>query len=120
MTDEDLTLLRLAAKAAGIPVQDGDDSTIQARPILVIPYNNHGMMTAFEWNPLQNDADAFKLIAKLRIDLYHSTNTNGRFIIAQAPGVLFCPEPLTEPNQDDAAIRRAVTRAAAEMAKKGT
>lgn len=59
MTDREL--LELAAKAAGIK---GEFVRNKA-------YVHQGMPTGFEWNPLTDDGDAFRLAVKLRLDIYN-------------------------------------------------
>ena len=88
MTDREL--LQLAAKAAGIPLQLSLGSTERNWAFFVA---NGGPCAP--WNPLTDDGDAFRLMVMLQLD------------------------PYTYPNEADpcAATRRAITRAAAAMAK---
>lgn len=103
MTDDDLELLKRAAKAAGLPVDFRDTSASSSRIDYWIdpdgPY----------WNPLKSDGDALRLAVKLRIHLEFEES---------------CVSPNTDtavyrsgPYGDDpaAATRRAIVRAAAAL-----
>lgn len=109
MKSEDLALLRLAAKAANVPVQDDTDGTLQARPILSVPYSCHGMMTANEWNPLRDDATALRLAVALKIELFFTA----AYVIARNTSDNH-PVDMYD-NDPYAATRRAIVRAAAEI-----
>ncbi len=68
-----------------------------------------------EWTPLTDDGDALRLAVKLHIDVLHRF-VGGQRVEALAPGgpvkVEYCDEKTRE-----AATRRAITRAAAEIGK---
>ena len=67
---DDKTLLELAARAAGIEIEwERDDAFIQEVYRLVRPYNNQGLMTAVEWNPLRDSGDCHDLQVRLKISL---------------------------------------------------
>lgn len=110
MTDRQL--LQAAAKAAGVPVHDSDDGTVQRRPILALhhmvqgqPYGEH------EWNPLTDDRDALRLAVKLRIVVQHAP----RYVVAiftDGQREIACHEDGGNPY---AATRRAIVRAAAAI-----
>lgn len=68
MNNNDLELIRRAAKAAGVPVQDDTDGSMQKRPILSVPYTSSGMSTAMEWNPLKDGGQALALVALCELD----------------------------------------------------
>lgn len=92
MTDKDTDkeLLKLAAKAAGIPLKDDFKERFE-----------YYMADNLMWNPTQDDGDALRLAVKLGID------------ISQAQIDFFDKES----KDPYAATRRAITRAAAEIGK---
>lgn len=96
MTDDEL--LHLAAKAAGIDAK-------------VLAYDNDG--TAGYWNPLDDDGDAFRLIAKLTMHIGMERNVATAWPAGKH--WMF----MTEKCGDDpaAALRRAVVRVAAAIGK---
>lgn len=108
MTDHEL--LELAAKAAGINnLQWESDGTIQNRMNRpTIPYANHGMMTAIDWNPLADDGDALRLAVKKSV----FTDANRHAIFLR-----FLAEELAKDLRPSVATRRAIVRAAAEIGR---
>ena len=102
MTDREL--LELAAKAAGI------EGTWDRYADVFVPQEGR-----IFWNPLNDDGDALRLAVKLRIKLIFRTNLNGEFVYADADGVMFQPQP-AKPDPE-AATRRAIVRAAAEIGR---
>lgn len=94
----DRELLELAAKAAGIPV---DDTTREL-------WRFQGSSA---WNPLAYDGDALRLAAKLLIQIY--PDADGVEVFQMGIGYM------AEPSKGDlpAAIRRAIVKAAAEVGK---
>lgn len=86
----DRELLELAARAADLPwdqwVEDGDDS----------------------WNSLQDDGDALRLAVKLGMIVVIQ---DSGFVCAEIPGF----DPVGEYEWSEAATRRAIVRAAAQM-----
>lgn len=103
MSDQEL--LKLAAKSIYLKGVDG-----------VYPIANDSSGDWHEWNALKNDADAFRLMATLNINISYRENINGAFVIAENPNINFCAESLDGPHEWDA-TRRAVVRAAAEIGK---
>lgn len=107
--DQDVDLLRLAAKAAGITI---DFPCGMYDPMLVVKdeFGNYRW-----WNPIIDDGDALRLavILKLLIDPYY----NGCAAVGSAE--LAC-EDFMQPLGDDpfAATRRSIVRAAAEIGRK--
>jgi hypothetical protein len=106
----DRELIDFAAKAAGIGGEwELDPSYIQERWRFMVPYDKHGMLTAFEWNPLNDDGDALRLGAELMFE-----------------GKMECDLSVLTFNYvskgEDAdpcrAIRLAITRAAADVGSK--
>ncbi len=99
MTDREL--LELAAKAAGVELAPGTKRLVNVPGIAI-------------WNPLEDDGDALRLAVKLRIDLVH-TNIHSPQVHGMADlKVQVCEESGIDPY---AATRRAIVRAAAELAK---
>jgi len=115
MTDREL--LELAAKAAGIVGSwEVDAYSVQGREYFNVPYDNHNMLSGFEWNPLRDDSDAFRLAVKLRIDVHHSTT----MVVAERDTAFDRFEvAVAELKGDDdfSATRRAIVRAAAGIGK---
>lgn len=116
MTDSEL--ISLAAKAADVPIYASDDGTLQRRPVWVVKCGGgQGTMPyEQEWNPLRSDADAFRLVVKLGLGACWCS-------------ILGCARALSPLERwhtarvdaygDDpyAAMRRTITRAAAELGK---
>jgi hypothetical protein len=104
MTDSEL--LELAANAIGtnfVPAESWDDGA--------------------GWNPLEDDGDALRLAVKLRIDHEYEGETVVVWFEAPRPGwdngqVWSWTEPLGD--DPCVSVRRAIVRAAAEMAKPKT
>ena len=120
MTDREL--LELAAKAAGIPIYESTDGTIQNRPVWVFEAGGAMGTMPFEvrWNPLVEDAQALRLAVKLDIDFYMGADSEG----SEAWAGYYLPgkenkKHACEPCKNDpyAATRRAIVRAAAEIGK---
>lgn len=97
MDETDRELLQKAAKAAGY-------WSVEFRCPDMLPAG---------WDPLADDAHAFRLAVKLRIDVAHFAGSE--FVEAWNPAMV---DPLDEPYRADpyAAARRAIVRAAAAMA----
>jgi hypothetical protein len=94
MTDREL--LELAAKAAGIEIK----------------YNYLGTQDArCAWYPLDDDGDALRLAVKLRLTIYH---TSVGVSASEPEGRSMLELNGTDP---DAATRRAIVRAAAEIGR---
>jgi hypothetical protein len=108
--ENDRELLELAAKAAGIDLQFCADT---GRPAVS---DTHGGGSF--WNPLTDDGDALRLAVKLRIEL----QWDERVIVAinyDKPINSYEHHAASEVHLADpyAATRRAIVRAAAEIAK---
>ena len=116
MTRDDITdreLLELAAKAAGVPIYESTDGSLQRRPIWVLKCGG-GMGTMpyeEEWNPLKNDSDALRLAVKLGfcVDIEKQFTVAGRSYENR-----WQQAHDTDPY---AATRRAIVRAAAEIGR---
>ena len=106
MTDREL--LELAAKAAGIKFYalSRGGARYAPQPGIMQPY--------VYWNPLADDGDALRLAVKLKIDVAH-TNIHAPQVHALADAkVQVWEETKDDP---DAATRRAIVRAAAEIGR---
>lgn len=110
MTDHEL--LVFAAKAAGINLYWQKNEFFG-----MTSYQVHDGVSAgpTAWNPLQNDADAFRLVTKLgmTVMVYDFDELGSTAVMHQAL-------PFIEPHQtqgNEKATRRAIVRAAAEAYK---
>ena len=106
LTDEDLKLIKLAAKAAGIEVRY---QPITRRFLYQkeLPYPE-GFYLAY-WNPLTDDGDALRLA----VDLDMFVDIKNGFSGAQVIHKSFCSEE--HKGDSYAATRRAIVRAAAAI-----
>lgn len=103
MTDQEL--LELAAKAANIRIKWDDQNQTYAT------CNVHGDMFD-DWNPLEDDGDAFRLAVQLGIDIGWGWDENNK------PSVVLIYEHVVDLGNDPyAATRRAIVRAAAEIGR---
>ena len=103
----DRELLELAAKAAGLNVKgewaDEDDKFTHLN--IGKKFTNERM----KWNPLTDDGDALRLAVKLKIDTLHRREV---WATIAGKGLQLSEAFDEDPN---AATRRAITRAAAEI-----
>lgn len=112
MTDREL--LELAAKAAGLEIQRSRLDDPMCRDLLMngdSPRN--AGQSAFPWNPLTDDGDALRLAVKLKL-LIHVTDYSA-FARRADRAWLGCEARLH--GGIEAATRRAIVRAAAEIGK---
>ena len=126
MTDREM--LELAAKAAGIPIDRsetngggvGNDGFGLTGDLMLDWHND------IRWNPLRDDGDALRLAVKLRIDVDHGEMNDAQgtpIVIAHYRYTLksgqVCWNTRSEQYGDDqcAATRRAIVRAAAEIGR---
>lgn len=112
MTDRGL--LELAAKAAGLIIVDEDDDLT----LYVISQHDkkNGDEYGERWAPLEDDGDALRLAAHLKIDIeWQSTNPFPEDTVEayrrNPEGEFFCA---MYPEED---YRRAIVRAAAELGR---
>ena len=127
MTDEDKTLLELAAKAAGIKY---DPEASKPNPVsgawfgLWLTYDREP--TEYDrrrWNPLTDDGDALRLMVQLGFGIYRGHDAiRGEFCeISYWPRKYAREKSCIEYHKDHpnqfAATRRAIVRAAAEIGK---
>jgi len=114
MTDREL--LELAAKAAGLSAEWVDFAGMDIR----VGYQG-GMLCAdgdsdYYWNPLKSDGDALRLAVKLRIQITPGTYNEYEATAFRA-GAAEAHEKATMGYGIEAATRRAIVRAAAEIGK---
>jgi len=115
MTDNEL--LKLAAIAAGIKPDTSkcngggmNNTGFDINGSIVTDWHN-----GLTWNPLKDDGDAFRLAVRLRLTISFASIGAENEIYVQPP--IFRPifEPIS--GSIEAATRRAIVRAAAEMGK---
>lgn len=110
MTDREL--LQLAAKAAGIKGKWGKERYIEHREGFIPT----GWLAA--WDPLTDDADAFKLAVGMAMTVTVDPETSKAVAIWYC-GIV-CEETFTSKATATAATRRAIVRAAAAVAVAST
>lgn len=67
MTPQDRELIEGVAKVMGIQGEwERDEAFIQERYRFMVPYNNHGMLSATEYNPLLNATQREAVLFKIR------------------------------------------------------
>jgi hypothetical protein len=120
MTRDDKELLELAAKAAGVPIYESTDGSLQRRPIWVVKCGG-GMGTMpyeEEWNPLKNDGDALRLAVGLALWIFTPDIDDFKVHVRRRDD----KETVAEKVLDNplAATRRAIVRAAAEIGRNMT
>lgn len=111
----DRELLELAAKAAGYETWRGRDHQDEMLFMRLKNPDPTGKCSGIGWNPLTDDGDALRLAVKLRLDVMffeglqevHSAHCTVDF---SATGESYGENV-------DAATRRAITRAAAEIGR---
>ena len=102
MNESDRELLELAAKAGGIdPSATG--------------YTDFMEYANVYWNPLTNDGDAFRLATKLHMSVEISNYEESTYAYAGEVPRVYAMENWS--GYTDAATRRAIVRAAAEVGR---
>ena len=102
----DRELLELAARAAGVGRNRWDYDEMRRL--------GHMVTRRMMWNPLADNSDALWLLAKLRIDIQHLDTG----LVAAHRRTRYSPSAVETYGEDEcAATRRAITRAAAEIGK---
>ena len=102
MTDKEL--LELAAKAAGVELED-ERIWVHAK---------EGMGGSWEkWNPLTDDGDALRLAVKLNLDIHHNMNEEPFVSVWCSPEMKYINIEYGEDRFAD--TRRAIVRAAASI-----
>jgi hypothetical protein len=106
----DRELLELAAKAAGLTGEWGEDISE------FCDFSDLFLVDEYPWDPLEDDADALQLAVKLGINVRHFPESAHPFVVAYGvPSEYGCEELYG----DDplAATRRAIVRAAVELGR---
>ena len=112
MTDKQL--LKDAAKAAGIELVFGPYGEPRDCTGMEPAMN---MLSAKVWNPLIDDGDAQRLLVALKIDILFDEESDNSVVVAQTFRAF---ESETINGDPYAATRRAIVRAAAEIARSKT
>lgn len=129
-TMADREMLELAALAMGIPVYESTDGTIQNRPILAFA-GGGGMGTMpyeIKWDPRFDDAQAFRLAVKLKIEFYQADDEGAasyagywckgtRVGGASQKFAIEYHDDINHKGDANSATRLAITRAAAEVGR---
>jgi len=106
----DLELLRLAAKAAGLPLSSEWDCAAEGRGIIV----GHGHGDLRPWNPFVDDGEALRLAVKLGIGIeFYPDHDSVRAIIMDNSG----DSTECSAEMDDHGTRYAIVRVAAEIGR---
>lgn len=108
----DRELLELAAKAAGITYTVRPDVSMEGGPDWLAIANGNGFE---EWNPLTDDGDALRLAVKLDMSVDVDEGETSTYAYAGQPPRKYAWELWG--NDKDAATRRAIVRAAAEIGR---
>jgi hypothetical protein len=114
MTDREL--LELAAKAAGI---NGEFDKFRGVFRLYIPGQDI-FLGDDVWSPLSDDGDAFRLAVKMRLALCHHHEDSNPAITSTATVAFngrFIEKDEAHGDDAEAATRRAIVRAAAEIGR---
>lgn len=114
----DRELLEMAAKAAGLEISNGAPFEGVKGDYLLLKKCDH----LVEWNPLADDGDALRLVAQLKIGVWHSRWPNGKSYVAShkvwdAYDSMFYDDGVAHGDDPAAATRRAIVRAAAEIGR---
>ena len=120
MTDEDKTLLEMAAKAAGLqyikPAEGYSGS-------LGLEVGSDNPMRCYSWNPLEDDGDTLRLMVQLGLGIYrgHDASCGGFCEVFYRSRKYAREKSCIEYHEDHkdkyTATRRAIVRAAAEIGK---
>lgn len=111
---EDRELLELAAKAAGFVFNN-----CKIDGALWGCFEGAPSQVSKPWNPLENDGDALRLAAKLRMYIEPARTMGGAFVEVHAhpSGRGDCAGVAPLGGDDNAATRRAIVLAAAEIGR---
>ena len=123
MTDREL--LEFAARAAGLRYSWYAHGVGPMIIVSDLPDNSGGMPQRTRWNPLDDDGDALRLAAALRLNIDHNQPADQqRWVAADRNGCEGCYAPVScveDAFEDEshrmAATRRAIVRAAAEIGR---
>lgn len=120
-TESDRELLELAAKANGLPWKWVKCPAYKTEvPGILRRDEVHEVDYYPGWNPLENDGDALRLAVKLEFDVTrysrYEVAVTGRSPTHGTPGI-YLTERQSLDSDPYAATRRAIVRAAAEIAR---
>ena len=107
---EDRELLELAAKAAGIKF----DGIANECGLWAEIYENNCWGA---WNPITDDGDALRLAVNLQLGISIPPVVDGRIEVVTFYGPIISIVEYPQNNDRNAATRRAIVRAAAEIGK---
>lgn len=107
MSDEDKNLLELAAKAYGA----------KHHIVHIGEWYDHSTPERLFWNPLRDDGDALRLAVKLQLGISIPPAADGRVDVVTFHGPTISIVEYPKNGDRNAAIRRAIVRAAAEIGK---
>lgn len=105
------TMLELAAKAAGLKHVNYAGSDYDGK--LGLQLVDEIGRQANLWNPLTDDGDALRLAVKLGIAVFHAGATH----LCESEDGAYLADEVDPEGDGTAATRRAITRAAATLAK---
>lgn len=111
MTDSEL--LELAARAAGYL------NWTPTQSCLFIETGHSRGSTGFYWSPLTDDGDALRLAVKLQLGVSIPPVVDGRIDVVTFYGPIISIVEYPQNDDRNAATRRAIVRAAAEIGKQG-
>ena len=109
----DKELLELAAKAAGIDIVPCTCSDARW------PFKHHEVKSGKHghWNPIVDDGDALRLAVNLQLGISIPPVVDGRIEVVTFYGPIISIVEYPQNNDRNAATRRAIVRAAAEIGK---
>ena len=107
MTDEDKTLLELAAKVYGA----------KHHIVHIGEWYDPSTPERLFWNPLRDDGEALRLAVKLQLGISIPPATDGRIDVVTFYGPTISIIEYPKNSDRNAATRRAIVRAAAEIGK---
>lgn len=124
----DRELLELAAKAAGMPLTDNGVRDLDRWEYIFGGDSSWGLFknnangTQRRWTPLVDDGDALRLAVRLRFRIEHRIRSGGTWYVRVTWDCGIAEEQHDEDHGSDAeaATRRAIVRAAAELGKEMT
>ena len=107
----DKELLELSAKAAGIEIEPCTCSNKKW------PFKIKNDFGIDHWNPLEDDGDALRLAVNLQLGISIPPVVDGRIEVVTFYGPIVSIVEHPQNNDRNAATRRAIVRAAAEIGK---
>jgi hypothetical protein len=114
---KDGKLLELAAKVAGIKITRSRLDDPVCMDMLTEQSQRNGSERLGPWNPLTDDGDALRLAVKLQIQITPGTYNKDEFTAYNSARHVEAHERYWALQDEYAATRRAIVRAAAELAR---